>query len=70
MLIRGLPPDSATVNASRAQEPAGKPDSAPERHLAPVKCLSDIPVASSMADVGKFVNARGDDLAGLMGDAG
>jgi len=70
VLIKGLPPESATFNLSRAQEPAQQPDSEPQRHLAPVRVLSDIPVAKSMGEVGKFVQARGDDLAGMMGDAG
>jgi hypothetical protein len=69
-LVKGLPPDSATAQAARVSEPAGKPESAPERHLAPVRCLSDIPVARSLREVGRFVNASGDELAQLMGETG
>lgn len=67
VLVQGLPPDSATVQAARRQETPAEQDRPAERHLAPVKCLSDIPVARSMAEVGKFVNSSGDEFAEMAG---
>ena len=70
VLLRGLPPDSATANAAHAAQAAPKSDRPAERHLAPVKTLSDIPVAGSLSEAGRFVNSGNDEFGEKYGQAG
>jgi hypothetical protein len=71
VLIQGLPADAASRIARAEDEPreTAQPDD-PGGKLAPVKCLADIPVAKSMAEVGKFVNSSGDEFSETFGQAG
>jgi hypothetical protein len=73
--LRNLPPEAATVTLARQQDPGegqgrGRSAGRAERHLAPVRCLTDIPVAKSITDVGKFVNASGDEFSAMADQAG
>lgn len=68
--VRMLPPDSATVSAAKAAEPSEptrRDQQAKPAALAPVRCLSDIPVAGSLREVGKFLNASNDEFSQMAG---
>jgi hypothetical protein len=69
-LVSNLPPESATVVLSRAGEESAPQSGAEGRALAPVKCLEDIPLAPSLSEVGKFVNAGGDEFTEMAKRAG
>lgn len=65
-LVYYLPKDAATTfcMAEDHQEDSGQSQPATgDRHLQPARCLEDIPVARSMAEVAKFVNSSADEFS-------
>lgn len=70
VLVQGLGPDSATAHAARAADPPPEAARPAERRLASVKYLEDIPVAKSLADAGRFLQASGDEFSETFGQTG
>lgn len=67
MRVKGLPPESAYFNLVHRGEQQAQPSDGDGRHLQVVKFLDDIPVAGSLSEVGKFVNASDDEFSSQAG---
>lgn len=67
MLIRGLPPDSQTATLAHGSQDAQEAPESGQRHLQPVRYLEDVPVAKSMGEAMRFVNAGNDEFSSEFG---